>query len=144
MFTNIPYEPTEIIKSENRTQTVVLSSFDRGVIKLSAFAALQFIEGINLLLQNEKMLLSNSESRLLINLFKVYTLNQLEITREELVFLKIALELRMAHCEKERDERSEKFNADTYIGQKLLLLDIREILIGEVIEEVAERSYRQK
>lgn len=143
MFTNIPYEPTQVLESQKRSQTVVLSSFNSGVLKISGFAAVQFIEGIALLLVNDKVVLSNNESKLLIKLFKASQTPEISLTRAELIFLKNALELRMAHCEKERDERNEKFNADTYIGQKLLLLDIREILLGEIVQEFPGKTPKE-
>lgn len=85
-----------------------------------------------------------------------------QLTRVEVRQLKLWLEARMAHCEKERDQRveltdseasrnytalmdgeplpysqnqqSQKFNPDTYIAQKFLLLDLREWLAGDIID----------
>lgn len=56
-----------------------------------------------------------------------------ELTRNEMNMLRQWLEARIAHCEAERDQRSERFNPDTYIMMKMLLLDIREWLLGEVV-----------
>lgn len=58
----------------------------------------------------------------------------IKLDRFEVKIIKYWLEARMQHCERERDERSPKFNPDTYISQKLLLIDIREWLLGEIIE----------
>lgn len=77
------------------------------------------------------------------------------VTRAEVKTMIHVLQLRMAHCEKERDlrttrnnakgEKVEVFNPDTYIGQKLLLIDLREWLIIEetinsVIAKVADKK----
>lgn len=71
------------------------------------------------------------------------------LERAEVKQLRRWLEARMAHCEEERDsesgaekhshansidEPSKKFNPDTYIAQKFLLLDIREWLAGDIID----------
>jgi len=76
----------------------------------------------------------------------------IELNRVEVMLMRKWLEARMKHCEEERDEESGKekanaerietnpnhrignFNPDTYIAQKFLLLDIREWLLGEIIE----------
>lgn len=57
----------------------------------------------------------------------------LELCRDDVRCLKQCLENRMAHCEKQRDERDDQFNADTYIMQKMLLLELREWLLGEEV-----------
>ena len=57
----------------------------------------------------------------------------LKLDWRELSVLRHYLTLRMKHCEKERDERSDKFNIDSYISMKFLLLDIRELLLGQVL-----------
>lgn len=73
------------------------------------------------------------------------------VTRDELKQFKMFLELRMQHCEEVRKKEienngrisleeceasasEERFNQDTYIGQKILLINIREALLGEVVE----------
>lgn len=92
-----------------------------------------------------------------------YGTPSIELTRDEVKDLKLFLESRMANCEKERDERVkrttyksvpgvtaeelstevDKFNADTYISQKMLLIELREWLLGEETEEpvTPEPSY---
>jgi hypothetical protein len=59
----------------------------------------------------------------------------IEVEREEVGILKNLIELRMLHCEQERDQRSEAFNADTYIGLRYLRLELHEWLLGESISE---------
>ena len=81
---------------------------------------------------------------------KFEELPRLQLDRQEVKWLRIWLEARMKHCEQERDEderlRKEwvnsneshntkptvRFNPDTYIAQKFLLLDLREWLAGEI------------
>jgi hypothetical protein len=85
----------------------------------------------------------------------------IDLERREVVMLKDWLEKRMRHCEQERDSRTElsdsesarnveavldskplsypqdrnqKFNADTYIAMKYLMLELREWLFGEVLD----------
>lgn len=87
-----------------------------------------------------------------------------ELHRKEVQLLRNWLEARMKHCEEERDSRATihdgpgvkvvghidlenpslgaqpvsdavlKFNPDTYIAQKYLLLDIREWLLGDILD----------
>lgn len=65
---------------------------------------------------------------------------RLEVSRTELKTMKMFLELRMSHCEQVRQnelndiQSEEKFNPDAYICQKLLLISIREALLGQIIE----------
>ena len=44
----------------------------------------------------------------------------------------------MKHCEEERDARDDKFNPDSYISMKLLLLDIKSWLMGSIIGDATE------
>ena len=57
----------------------------------------------------------------------------LELQRDDLLTLKWYLERRISHCEIERDKYYERFNSDTYIIQRLMLITIREALLGEII-----------
>lgn len=83
-----------------------------------------------------------------------------ELVRDEVKMLRAWLEARMHHCEKERDDRvyvnaeghkgsvsiedtnkplfnetwKPVFNPDTYIAMKYLLLDIREWLLGDILD----------
>lgn len=59
----------------------------------------------------------------------------ISLKRAEISVLRIWLETRMKHCEEQRDIRDNAFNADTYIAQKFLLLDLREFLAGEIISD---------
>ena len=103
---------------------------------LSQFACVQFIEGADLW-YNDHSVNTATEPKLLIKLSRHLGENDMmtiiTLTAGEIALLRNWLITRMFHCEKEREERSEKFNADTYIGQKHLLLDLRELLMGEII-----------
>jgi hypothetical protein len=140
---NIPTEGFVSIDNQTTTTTAVVRQNVKGYFKLSLFAIAQFINGANLyaFVRNDSKV-SGKEMHLLSRL-ALLALNagndgfetSLGLDREEVTILKNLLTIRMQHCEKERDERSENFNPDTYIGQKLLLLDIREWLMCDVIED---------
>lgn len=145
-FTNIP-QGAMVVISQNRLETrSTISAFSEGEIKFTAFGLMQFLLGAQLA---EEFTSEYKGVAVSVEFLKLYvsmnnsflkTLEQkdktvtLFITRKELLLAKKWLEARMQHCEKEREARSEKFNADTYIGQKLLLIDIRELLIGEIVD----------
>ena len=74
---------------------------------------------------------------------------KLHIRRDDVILLKGWLEARMTRCEEVRDnelaaiEKGDdkvefRFNQDTYISMKLMLLEMREWLLGEIIEEEPE------
>jgi hypothetical protein len=65
---------------------------------------------------------------------------EFELRRSELFILIKWLKLRMTHCEMERDQRVchsdtelPKFDPDTYIGQKLLLLELLDLAMGTIV-----------
>ena len=123
--------------------------FRQGLIALSGLAICQFMEGAELFTKSVKSV--NSEDvQLMLKLSKsIRSLSsdpsvKFTFTYGELTILRTWLEMRMKHCEQERyakttvkigDVEREKFNPDTYIGQKLLLLDLREALLGEIVEQ---------
>lgn len=116
---------------------------------MNGFAITQFLEGAELVVADTTITMMKSKSvQLILRLAKSIPMIlheevvNINVDRKDLQNLRTWLELRMAHCEKEREERivipgttQQKFNPDTYIGQKLLLLDLRELLMGEIIEE---------
>lgn len=150
VLVNIFSNSLRVIEKTTDVQRVELKVFDKGIITLNGFAIMQFLEGakvitnayihktftafeVNLILRLSEGLLSNLQNA---------EDCKIEVTYKDLQSLRTWLEARMSHCEKERDSRTmitcngeqvEKFNADTYIGQKLLLLDLRELLLGEVV-----------
>lgn len=145
-FQNIILDNIIVVNQERDTQHVRVSIFRNGLIKFSSFAMLQFAEGAELMpeITNEP-----TGKFVLTSLLKAYVrVNnhlrkmllqkreecELNWTREELLILKNWLKLRMQHCEKERDNRSEKFNADSYISMRYLMLELKELLIGDIVD----------
>lgn len=140
----------EVISCDNHTKTINVRLLVNATIRFNGFAIAQFIEGADLILTSSKCFNAVILAKLIIKLMR--SLNaEMVFSYEELCILRSWLEARMHHCEKERDElipspmtrpqreKSEyvhtalKFNADTYIGQKFLLLDLRELLLGEIL-----------
>ena len=144
---NISTNSFSVLDAERSRYKATVKVFKSGKIALTGFAISQFLEGFELIVkeslhaQKTDVLLSLKLSKAIaacVQLEKAIV----EIDYEELVILRSWLEARMAHCEKERDSRTTmpnseilKFNPDTYIGQKLLLLDIRELMLGEIVKE---------
>lgn len=146
---NIPRNSLIVVDKSTDNMSVRVRRFRSGIIALTGFAVAQFLEGAELFAKKVKSVYSE-DVQLMLRLSKItpgfqhYQSVQLPVNFRELQMLREWLELRMAHCEKERDERTlspfgdgtnPKFNPDTYIGQKLLLLDLRELMIGEIIEQ---------
>jgi hypothetical protein len=147
-FKNIATQSLSVSNIERTTCVVHLSRFENGLVSFSTFALAQFLLGCQLAKDYRDAY--NHKQSVSSNVFVLLTListlimetaaqgkdrsEEIFMTREEMVLLKSWLEARMEHCEKQRDDRVETFNADTYIGQKLLLLDIKELLLGEVVE----------
>ena len=150
-FANVPSTGFGIANAEVSSAVVRVIQFEKGTVSFSRFSLMQLIAGVlldrsfeekdsvaypvfKLIMELQRQFYSPPAFEL-IGTAAVDVNPMLEINRKDLLCLKNWLELRMHHCEKERDERSDRFNADTYIGQKLLLIDIREALLG-TIEEV--------
>ncbi len=117
---------------------------DYGTFKVSQFACLQFLKAFAFNVASSPS--PNITASIPTNIVQLIALLgikagqpnpdfEFSLIRKEVVWLRDILELRMKHCEKERDDRSESFNADTYIGQKMLLLDLREWLLGAIVED---------
>lgn len=146
---HVPADSLTVIDSKKSKKNVNILSFQEGIIKLSGFAIVQFLEGAELLNNDPDKAIDSYSTRKEINLILSLTKKaiirhdpfvEIHVDYGDLKILRSWLEVRMAHCEKERDERTlipgtdaPKFNPDTYIGQKLLLMDIRELMIGEVV-----------
>lgn len=148
---NVPTNSLTVSKKETVTMKANIKMFQSGTIFLNGFAISQFLEGFELYVKDDTRVNIPKESIILslkiskgiaaaIQLGKA----EYEVTYSEVKILKQWLEARMHHCEIERDYRTVsphnpevlKFNPDTYIGQKLLLLDLRELLLGEILPEV--------
>jgi hypothetical protein len=130
-----------VISTKNSMTTAIISTITKADLKLSMFHMLMFLYGAKLYVEsikeqnidksilelymrlNEKVLENNSE-------------DYFTFDKKQLIFLQNFLVARLNHCEIERDNRSPKFNADTYISMKLMLLDIKELLLGAIIEVI--------
>jgi hypothetical protein len=154
-YKNIPNSSVSVLdkRTDRRSCRVELLRF--AILIIPSFSVIQFIEGADIWTHTVIKQISVKEARLLSKLSKLLlticgdiTSVKLEIGYDELVLLRKWLELRMKHCEEERDNRvlatdkdgkevpdSLKFNADSYIAMKLLLLDIRELMLGSIITE---------
>ncbi len=92
----------------------------------------------------------DNESDRKVNVADLLTRTTFGITRNEMFIMREWLETRMTHCEEELENRvmigevvekgnvtkgALKFNKETYVTMKLLLLDIREWLLGTAVED---------
>lgn len=145
---NIPCQSLIVVEEIKDVKYCNVRFFASGVIQLTGFAVTQLLEGAELMVaDNTVKLIDANEVKLILllskslEIFQHVDYNDYKVDNNDLRILRKWLELRMIHCEKERDERTvlpwdsskQKFNPDTYIGQKLLLLDLRELLIGEIL-----------
>lgn len=114
-------------------------------LTIPSFSRVQFLEGFSLdskLPPIDKAYSTSTRAHYKLAV-KIALNNDSLFDASELRMLKVMLELRMSHCEKERDERKTVsingteipiFNADSYIAMKILLLDIKELLLGDIVE----------
>jgi hypothetical protein len=143
-----------------------LVRFNQGAIfSFSEFSIFQFIAGHAIKLETEDG--NNYDETRLLSKLSIMNMelrwganNEILLERKEVTILKGWLDLRMRHCEIERDQRVEltdseasrnvksvleneplpypdrnqKFNADTYIGMKYLMMELREWLFGEILD----------
>lgn len=138
-FDNIYYSSLVVVSSETIDMKCAVRQINTAFLKVPEFSALQFIKGAEMC-DNP---VDKESFQLVIKLALIReNSNPVEFTFFELIMLRNWLEGRMLHCEMERDQRAVKsiggvdyprFNADTYIGMKLLLISIRELLLGEII-----------
>jgi len=157
-FENIPASGFTVMHQSTRFFKAVINAFEEGTITLSAFSIVQLLEGAEIdpdITHNEKVVsavmfkayqkLNNKFRRSLADKFNRQVLI---IDRHELTIFIKWLRIRMHHCEVERDTRAvdesgnPKFNPDTYIGQKLLLMELLNLAMGDVvdIEPMPERE----
>lgn len=141
-YKNIPQ--TGFISSDvvTKTQTALTTFNQSAYLSFSLFSIIQMlfgakstvdsVEGNTISKQlvliymklNECFMIANAEHSAEITI---------QLQREEVELLLQFVLSRMVHCEKERDEQSSKFNPDTYIGMKILVLELKEWLMGSVI-----------
>ena len=125
---------------ESKTQKALIGTIATASLKISNFHILMFLYGARIYVENLQQALFVDKEVLSLYM----TLNEKLIegneeidytfSSKELKFLEKFLVARLNHCEVERDNRSSKFNPDTYISMKLMLLDIKQLMLGEIIE----------
>jgi hypothetical protein len=142
---NIPSTNFKANDTVSKATKAIVQQNVSTVLDLSRFSIIQLIYGAkNEILQNEgsvehsvvllymilneKFFESSMDTDILI----------LEVERNQVIIMRKWIEARLLHCEKERDDRNPKFNPDTYIHLKMLLLDIREWLSGDVLEIIGD------
>lgn len=159
-FNNIPQTGFKSIDEQSSHKKVIVSLIDRATIVLSAFSVTQLMLGAKLFLDNCKDTMIDKGivyvPKSIVSLFTTLATailhgTQLEytfsFTRDEMLSLRDFLRERMTHCEYERDNRTTHdngeliFNADAYIGQKTLLLEMNLWLNGEIVEILDETPY---
>lgn len=153
-YVNIPSNAITVVTANRETVRRRVSMVVSAVLKVVPFAIIQLIEGVQAYVDRtgNDGSLKSADVNLLLRLVRSVGLwtgdpnIALELTfmYDELVTLRGWLEERIAHCETERDNRTmvetstgmvEKFNPDTYIGLKLILLDVRELMLGEFVKD---------
>jgi hypothetical protein len=120
-------------KSSARFETRQVRVFTKGIIRISGFAMTVLMEGYDLLITDVKTT-ESKDSRLLMRMYRWFQyapnmFTEFEVTGEELLVLISWLNKRISHCEAERG--SQKFNAETMVDMKLLLLELRELLYSK-------------
>jgi len=146
-MTNIPTNSLILLDKTTDSNYRMIRQVKTATLQLTGFAISQFLEGAELEANSNLFVPNNSQFKLVLKLSKSISMLQAEqavkidVNYKELTHLRKWLEVRMSHCEQERNARTkndrgfEVFNSDTYIGQKLLLLDLRELMLGEIISE---------
>lgn len=148
-YNNIPKSGYNSLQPESDVKTAVVSLRVRDIIVLSSFSIIQLIFGLTHVQKLDTAAFREYFHKNAIAILRVAGLLyhahiapqfkgeediiKLTVTREDVEVMVQLLHIRMAHCEKQRDEKDLNFNPDTYIGQKLLLIDLREWLLVEVI-----------
>jgi hypothetical protein len=138
-FQRIPENTFSVMNTQTTEYHAIVSQPISGTFRLTQFAYWQVIAGGKCFLHFSDELKAHSMENI-INVLSTLSLevmtagddvhvHEIELLRGEVEIMRGLLEARMRHCEHERDQMSNKFNPDTYISQKLLLLDIREWLI---------------
>lgn len=157
-FVNIPKSGYNSLEPQFETKMLMVSLRTTDIIVLSTFSILQIICGLTHVQQapeNFSLLFKDPMKILRVAglLFGAALaprradegdLSKITVNREDVQIMLDLLKIRMAHCEKERDDRDPRFNPDTYIGQKLLLVDLREWLAIEQALDVTELAKDQR
>lgn len=133
-FENIPATGFSATDNETETKSILMQRNANGAFTFSDEAIYAFMRGAEQIALNQDRVPAQ-DMRLIIglSLHKPEPGRVIRLSREQVLTLRKFLETRITHCEKERDERSDKFSPDTYIMMKHLLLDLREWLLGEEV-----------
>ena len=142
----------------------MVSMRENDTITLSHFSVIQLLAGLSIV--TEKNIFDNGALMVVepINVLRVAgklynaaiaphhieeSQIKLDVNRADVKVMYELLKLRMKHCEEQRDAENQatepferKFNPDTYIGQKLLLLELREWLALEAISMPALKRHK--
>ena len=148
-YENIPNPVFENIREEEETRHAIIRHRIKATLRISVFVLIQLMLGAQLLIDEKLQEGAEHVEAKLVKLFlKISNLLldarangstdeenilQSEFLRDEIEMMRTALEARMVHCEKERDAGLSKFNPNTYIAMKILLLDIRDWLSGSIV-----------
>lgn len=127
-FQNIPDHRFTVQNDLQEMKTITCEISVSAEFIFNQFAAVQFIMGSSNVIVEPRLM------ELLLNAAMVPNGHvTASYTRADIMKLVELLQSRMRHCEYERDNGSERFNPDTYIAQKMLLLDLKEWLYLNVI-----------
>jgi hypothetical protein len=137
-YNNIP-NGIVVVETESVLNNVIVRELQSANLKLSIFHAIQIAAGAKKYIDNIKELVI---PKTVLNIYIMLTDGiisgnpeiEVKLTRQEIMVMLNFLKHRMQHCEEERDAGSERFHSDTYIGQKLLLIDLKELLLGEIVD----------
>jgi hypothetical protein len=149
-FENIPQTGFSSTNADVQTKTAIIALRMKGTILLNLFSIFQIIGGANN--ADKVSFMGVNPYDVLGVISKLYQAAiscnimpsdspeehyakqvAIDVTRGDMKIILGLLENRMHHCEEERDNRSARFNPDTYIGQKLLLIELKEWLLCDSI-----------
>lgn len=157
------------LKPKKDAALIMMSFIVSDIITLSKFSIMQLIAGVaeftsGTMIQAEIAIMLSKLFNAVMDDTNIGIGHNIEfnVTRNDVVMLRQWLEQRMRHCELEREQENQtytewintnsnsihmdkeqpirNFNPDTYIGMKLLLIELREWLLGEeVIDEKLQK-----
>jgi hypothetical protein len=145
-FKNISEHNLLAVETQTKTFHAIVEHATSGIFTVTLFTCRQILLSLE---DWADKFIPKDAGQLAVRLFRaIENMNgepsiQISLERSQVETLKKMLEARMLHCEKERDNRQEDFNPDTYISQKLLLLDIREWLMAYSVQignELSEKD----
>ena len=144
-FKNIPNIGFEASNSVRSVDTAIVQYKTSGTIALTLFAVMQLIAGGELIRKFPMLIKEVGALEIIAVLSKLFNaaLAPRAVSESETILIDVLrgdveamvklLEIRMKHCEEQRDNSEPSFNADTYIGQKMLLLELKGWLSAEIL-----------